>query len=49
MITKITCYSAAVNGHLEVLKWARSQKCPWDKDQCLLSAKGNVLEWIRCN
>ena len=25
-----TCYHAANNGHLEVLKWARENGCDWD-------------------
>lgn len=24
-----TCSNAALNGHLDVLKWARMNKCPW--------------------
>ena len=27
-----TCANAAYNGDFEVLKWARANQCPWDKD-----------------
>jgi len=26
-----TCGNAAMNGHLELLKWARLNSCPWDE------------------
>jgi hypothetical protein len=25
---------AAMFGHLEVLKWARANGCPWDEETC---------------
>ena len=28
------CLVAAMNGHLEVLKWAREKGCPWDLQSC---------------
>ena len=28
---ELTCSSAASGGHLETLKWARENDCPWDK------------------
>jgi hypothetical protein len=35
-----TCAYAALNGHLEVLKWARLNGCPWDEmDVCICSGK----------
>ncbi|CAM9923787.1 unnamed protein product, partial [Ectocarpus sp. 8 AP-2014] len=40
------------NGHLEVLQWARSNGCPWDKDDCVHRAQGthdHVCAWIRNN
>ena len=43
-----TCTSAALEGNLEVLKWAREQGCPWDEATC--AAKGGhfaVLKWAR--
>jgi hypothetical protein len=27
----MTCAYAATSGHLELLKWARSNGCPWDE------------------
>ena len=31
-----TCAYAAEGGHLEVLKWARENGCPWDEYTCEL-------------
>ena len=39
-------------GHLEVLKWARENDCPWDEGTCMCAAKGghlDVLKWAREN
>jgi len=39
-------------GHLEVLKWARENGCPWDEDTCAGAAEGGhleVLKWAREN
>ncbi len=41
---------AAGGGHLEVLKWARNQGCPWNARTCANAAeKGHleVLQWAR--
>ena len=49
-MSKRTCSSAAQGGHLEVLKWLRSQGCPWDVRACWRAAKGGHLEtlkWLR--
>ena len=49
------CYNAAFGGHLEVLRWARSQGCPWDEDlfphqqaTCAAAEGGHlkVLKWL---
>lgn len=36
--------------HLNVLQWARSEGCPWDRNKCLILAKENsaddVVRWI---
>ncbi len=44
-------HTYAREGHLEVLKWARSQGCPWNEtDICCLAARGghlDVLQWAR--
>merc|ERR1711907_284901 len=52
MGSELTCAEAAEGGHLEVLKWARSQDppCPWNKWTCEGAAKGghlDVLKWAR--
>ena len=47
-----TCAYAAMNGHLNVLKWAKKNKCPWDEDTCALAAWNGhleVLKWAREN
>lgn len=46
---EMSCYNAALNGHLEVLKYLR-KKCPWNKDVCFVAAKFgrlDVLKYIR--
>ena len=43
---------AAKGGHLEVLKWARENGCPWDVGTCACAAEGGhleVLKWAREN
>lgn len=45
-----TCEAAAACGNLDVLKWARSQGCPWDYTTCLAAARNghlHVLIWAR--
>jgi len=42
----------AVNGHLEVLKYAIADGCPWDETVCSSAAEGGhleVLQWAREN
>ena len=46
------CMKAAEAGHLEVLKWARENGCPWDKRTCEFAAYYGhleVLKWAREN
>jgi hypothetical protein len=41
-----------MNGHLEVLKWARENDCPWDEETCAFAAQVghlDVLKWAREN
>ena len=44
---------AAMNGHLAVLKWARTvanPRCPWNESTCAWAAKGRqlaILKWAR--
>ena len=41
------CEVAAKNGHFEVLRWARANGCPWDKNTCAQKAKSPAIaEWI---
>ena len=45
-----TCKAAAKGGHLDVLKWLRSQNCHWSEDTCRDAASGghlDVLKWLR--
>lgn len=47
-----TCASAAVDGHLNILKWLRQNACPWDETTCSAAAgRGqlDVLEWALNN
>ena len=40
---RLTCAHAARGGHLEVLKWARDNGCPWDvRTRELAASKGYV-------
>jgi hypothetical protein len=48
----LTGAPAALGGHLEVLKWARENGCPWDELTCAWAAKSGhieVLKWARAN
>lgn len=47
-----TCWRAARNGHLGVLKWAHENGCPWDEWTCenaVLKEHFEVLKWLRAN
>ena len=38
------CADAAAEGHLNVLRWARENGCPWDERTCKLAAEEGHLE-----
>ena len=40
----MTCADAAKGGHLEVLKWARDNVCPWDEDTREIAARKGYVE-----
>lgn len=43
---------AALNGHLEVLQWARDNQCLWTEWPCAIAAQNGhleVLQWARDN
>ena len=42
-----TCASAARNGNLECLKYAREQGCDWDERTCWSAAKYGQLECLK--
>jgi hypothetical protein len=45
-----TCYDAALEGHLKVLKYLKSEGVPFDEDTCNWAAEGGyliVLQWLR--
>ena len=44
---KHICILAADNGHLEILKWARSEGCQWSKWICWLAAGKGHLETLK--
>ena len=46
---KALCEDAARGGHLDVLKWARENDCPWDEDTCWRAAVGGDAKWARAN
>lgn len=44
------CAEAAKAGHLDVLKLARAQGCPWDASTCIAAARHghlHILQWAR--
>jgi hypothetical protein len=41
------CQRAASFGHLEVLKWAHSQRCPWNGLTCAFAAENGHLEMLK--
>lgn len=46
------CATAAGNGHLSALQWARRHEIPWDERTCAAAAKGGhfeVLRWAQEN
>lgn len=46
------CFSAALNGDLAMLKWARENDCPWDENTCTVAAMMGHLDlvnWAREN
>ena len=46
------CAYCAKGGHLEVLKWARANGCPWNEATCTLAASNGhleVLQWARAH
>ena len=46
------CETAAKEGYLEILKWARANGCYWDIHTCALAAKNGhieILKWARAN
>ena len=44
---KSTCSEAAFNGHLECLKYAHENGCPWTEYTCSHAAKNGHLECLR--
>ena len=45
---RVVCSLAASRGHLEILKWAHSNGCPWDRWTCMNASENGhleVLEW----
>ena len=38
---------AAVNGHLECLKYVHTKGCPWDEETCRVAARGGHLECLK--
>ena len=46
------CQHAAVEGYLNLIKWAHTSGCPWDEYTCSYAAYGGhleVLKWARAN
>jgi len=44
------CAHAARNGHLDILQWARTNDCPWNKWTCSNAARNGhleILQWTR--
>jgi hypothetical protein len=48
----LTCELAAKSGHLDILKWARENGCPWNEWTCFYAVENDhleVLKWAREN
>ncbi|CAN0426198.1 unnamed protein product, partial [Ectocarpus fasciculatus] len=46
------CETAARNGHLEILQWARRIGCPWEASTCYGAAENGhleILQWATNN
>ena len=41
------CLNAARNGHLECLKYAHENECPWDEETCSSAALKDHLECLK--
>lgn len=44
------CQEAAREGRIDVLQWARANRCPWDQSTCAAAAEGghiDALRWVR--
>ena len=46
-VGRATCASAARGGHLECLRYAHENGCPWDGATCASAARGGHLECLR--
>ena len=44
---RYTCSSAAYNGHLDCLKYAHENGCPWDKNMLLNAAYEDILDCLK--
>ena len=43
-VERATCAAAAKGGHLEVLQWARENRCPWNAGTCSGAAGAGHLD-----
>ena len=43
----MTCSNAAKNGHIECLKYAHENRCPWDEQTCWEAAESGSLECLK--
>ena len=43
----MTCLGAAVGGHIECLKYAHENECPWDEKTCCGAAETGHLECLK--
>lgn len=44
-----TCYYAAANRHLELVKWARENGCQWNEETCSYEAENGHIEILKCS
>lgn len=51
--SSFTLRPAAKGRHLDLLKWGRSQGCPWEYDRvkawAVLNGDQNMIEWLEEN
>jgi hypothetical protein len=46
-LNEMVCAQAAFSGHLDCLRYARENRCPWDANVCLYAARNGHIDCLR--